>query len=85
MHIYLVAEEIDVRGVYVFKKEDNKYKFVMPHKYAKDLENGKNAWFPIINFTSQRKNKDLAKAIYIKGTDFVKEFYEKQKAICCQI
>ncbi len=85
MHIYLVDEEMDVRGVYVFKKEDNKYKFVMPHKYSKDLESGKNEWYPIINFTSQRKNKDLSKALYIKGTDYVKEFYEKQKQVSCPI
>lgn len=84
MHIYLIEEEMDIRGIYVFKKE-HKYKFVLPHKYAKDLENGKNSWYPIINFTSQRKNKDLAKALHINGTEFVKEFYEKYKQIACEI
>lgn len=70
LHIYIIDEERDVRGIYVLKRK-NKYWFFQPKGYNVDPETGNRVFFPINNYTSKRKNAELQKAIQTEGKKYI--------------
>jgi hypothetical protein len=77
LHIYLCEEHLDVRGVVVFKNAQGKWYFEIPYRWGKDTETGKLCRFPIINFTSKRKNQDLMKSIIKLAPKYIDDLMKK--------
>lgn len=57
VHVYLVKEQIDIRGIRVIKK-GNRFMFHLPHTVTID-EDGKRVRYPNVNFVDEKKHKAL--------------------------
>jgi hypothetical protein len=79
LHVYLVDYEIDLRGVYVYRKNE-KWMFRLPTKISKDEE--EITRYPIFNFTDPNKNRELITEIRKAGISYIrKQFVELFDAI----
>jgi len=76
MHIFLVEEKLDVRGIFVTKSK-NKFFVDMPHMTQYDHEEKKFVNFPIFQFFDNAKHKLLVSILRQKALDYFKENWEK--------
>ncbi len=70
MHVYLVDDHIDIRGVSVVMLKD-RYFFRLPHLPGFDGE--KRVFYPIFNFTSPEKQKDFFASLIKTAGDFMRK------------
>lgn len=57
VHVYLVDDEMDLRGIRVTTKGDKIF-FHLPRGASVD-EEGKLTWYPIFTWTNAKKHDDL--------------------------
>ena len=76
LHIYIIDLEMYFRGITVIRKK-GKWQFILPFKKGKDDE-GKMYRYPVISFTSVRKNQELKKIIETQGKKYVEKFLKKK-------
>lgn len=70
MHIYILDLDVDLRGIFVSRKEDRWF-FRLPQKKA--IENGKEVFYPIFSFTSREKYGELLDAVKLEGKKYIKK------------
>lgn len=80
LHVYLIDEEIDLRGIYVTKKKESWW-FGMPQRKGKDEETGKAVWYPTFTFTDIEKQKSLMVAIRKGGREYIEKHVLKKEAV----
>lgn len=74
LHIYLAEYGIDLRGVYVQRK-DKKWMFRLPAKGSKGPE--EMVRYPIFNFTDPNKNKELITEMRRLGIPYIQLHFQE--------
>lgn len=72
LHVYLIDEEIDLRGVYVSKRKNYWY-IGFPQKVGFDPDIEENVRYPVFSFTNAEKNKQLLNEIVTKGREYIEK------------
>lgn len=72
MHVYVPQLNADIRGIFVYRK-NNFFNFKMPSQKAFDVEENKMVTFPIFNMTDSEVHKQLFKNIREKGKKYIME------------
>lgn len=72
VHIFIVDEGIDLRGIFV-KLFNNKWIIHLPGRKAIDSDTGEEVRYPVFSYLDQEKNKKLINAIREKAIEYVKE------------
>lgn len=70
LHVYLINEKIDLRGIYLVRHK-NKVYIQMIYKKAIDLDTKEEVSYPIFSYADPKKNKELLEAIREKGGEYV--------------
>lgn len=77
IHIYLIEEEMDIRGILVCKAGKGIF-FNLPHYTAIDEETGKPVRYPHIRFTNDSKHKALMDFLHNEVKPIVRERMVKE-------
>jgi hypothetical protein len=72
VHIYLIEEEMDIRGILVSKAGKGIY-FHLPHYTAIDEETRKPVRYPHIRFTNDSKHKSLMDFLHNEVKTIIRE------------
>lgn len=72
MHVYIIEDKIDLRGVRVFLNRNGLY-FKMPCLVGLDEETKKKVLYPLFSYQDREKDKKLREQIKIKGTKYIQE------------
>ncbi len=80
LHVYLIDENIDLRGIHVEKKKDTWW-FQIPYRtqYAHDTK--KEERFPVFLFNDIEKNKDLMHTMRTEGIKYIEEKFLKNMQV----
>lgn len=70
LHIYIVDDDIDLRGVYVIKNRDNWF-FGLPQQKGVDNETKQPVRYPVFSYMTREKNDKLRDAIIEKGKEYI--------------
>lgn len=73
LHIYICDLEMDIRGIHMYRDPKKKWHVIMPYRMGIDQETKKKCRFPIINFTSKRKNENIKKAVMQHGVKYIED------------
>jgi hypothetical protein len=76
VHVYLIEEELDIRGILVFRNGD-RYLYVFPHFCAFDIETGKRERYPHLRFTNQAKHDALLGFLKTEVGSIIKKRFEE--------
>lgn len=74
LHVYIIDEDIDLRGVNVWVNKSGIY-FTLPAKRTTDLETGQPVRFPFFCYASKEKTKLLIDKIIEQGTEYINKNY----------
>lgn len=69
LHIYLCDYDIDLRGVFVSRKNNNWF-FKLPVKSA--MEGGEKVQYPVFSFTNRDKYRELIDELRKEGIAYIK-------------
>lgn len=73
LHIYLIEEEIDIRGINVLIHK-GKYFFFVPLKKDVD-ENGQTVFYPVFHYANQNKADKFKEELKRLGVEFLENNY----------
>jgi hypothetical protein len=76
LHVYIIDLKMDLRGVLVLKIK-NKWNFFLPRHSAIDSETKNKVFYPIINFTDSKKNKELRDSIRYEGKKYIEKMMQR--------
>lgn len=73
LHVYLVDEEIDLRGIHVIENKRGKYFVRLPHQKNYDKDEKKMVEYPIFNFFNAEKNAAFKKVLIDACQQYLKK------------
>lgn len=75
VHLYLIEEEMDLRGILVFKAPKG-YFYKLPHFKTFDLEEKKMVFYPHVRFTNEEKHKELVSFLQKDVSDAINSHFK---------
>lgn len=80
LHVYLVEENIHLRGVAVMFRKNRWYVWI-PTRHGYDEKTKKMVRYPLFNFDDREKNKEMVTLLKKEAIAFIKKnFIDKQVA-----
>ena len=76
LHVYIPEWEMDLRGIWMFKKESG-WIIQMPHLTNFDEDEQKKIRFPVISFSDSEKIRKLKEEIKKKAIEYIEEKLKK--------
>lgn len=80
LHVYLVDEGIDLRGIRVNIRE-KKWNIALPSRWAADPETGGKAHYPLFAFTDKKKYDEMIAQIRLRGYEYIQKNYISKKKV----
>lgn len=77
VHLYLIEEELDVRGILVMKSGKGLF-FCLPYFQTIDAETGEKVRYPHIRFTNEEKHKKLIDFLHSEVKPAIKTILKGQ-------
>lgn len=77
VHVYLIDEEMDVRGILAIKSGKGIF-FALPHFKTIDAESGEKVAYPHVRFTNQEKHKKLMDFLHAEVKPVIKQRLKAQ-------
>jgi hypothetical protein len=72
LHVYLIEEQIDLRGCFLKKERAGRLFLLMPYRQVMDEETKKMVKFPVISYTQMERQKNFIKELKEKAVEYIK-------------